>query len=351
MKPVARALAESGVAPRVVFTGQHPGLSAEEFSLDRYQTLRLCEPGREDPHMHVGAVTKALLPMLLRQPPDLLMVQGDTSSALGAALAGFAAGVPVAHVEAGLRTHDPLLPWPEEEYRVAIDADADLLFAPTEVSAENLRTEQVPGQIHITGNTGVDATIELQASLHAPLVCERGRKRVLATCHRRESWGDGLAAIASGLAEIASDGVDVELILHPNPFVAERMHGLLGRTPGVILAEPCGHDELLRRMRNSDLVLSDSGGIQEEAPALGVPLLVLREKTERPEGIAAGASRLVGTDPSRIVREVRELLADPAALAAMAQPTFPFGDGRAGRRIASIVVEWLKQRSLTRRLA
>ena len=351
MKPVVRALAESGVAPTIVFTGQHPGLSAHEFGLDRYGAVRLGEPGREDPHVHVGAVTRALQPILLRDPPDLLMVQGDTSSALGAALAAFTSGVPVAHVEAGLRTHDPLLPWPEEEYRVAIDADADLLFAPTEVSAGNLRMESVRGEIHVTGNTGIDAAIEAKGALPTFRLRERGRKRILVTCHRRESWNEGLVAIASALVDIATDGVDVELVLHPNPFVSERMRSLLADVPRVRLTAPCGHEELLGRIWDSDLVLSDSGGIQEEAPVLGVPLLILREKTERPEGIAAGASRLVGTDRAQIVREVRDLLADPSALARMTQPSFPFGDGHAGRRIASIVVDWLKQRSLTRRLA
>ena len=350
MKPVAAALGDSGVRPRLVFTGQHPQLNAREFDLGGYPRLELGQPGREDPHTHVGAVTKALLPLLLRSPPDLLLVQGDTSSAMGGALAAFMAGVPVGHVEAGLRTPDPLLPWPEEEYRTAIDARADLLFAPTELSAENLRGERLPGEIHVTGNTAIDAVVAAEARLPAPSLREGRAPRILHTCHRHKSWTDGHESIAEAVKEIAGEGTaEVDLILHPNPFVAGRITALLGDTRGVNLLAPCSHDELLQRMRGSDLVLSD--GIQEEAPALGVPLLVLREKTERPEALAAGAARLVGTDPTRIVGEVRELLADPAALAAMSRRVFPFGDGSAGRRIAAIVTDWVELRSLTRRLA
>lgn len=334
-----------------MLTGQHPGLSPVEFGLAQFPNLSLGCPGEEDPHAHVGRVTKALLPKLLRSPPDLLIVQGDTSSALGAALAAFTAGVPLGHVEAGLRTHDPLLPWPEEEYRTAIDADAELLFAPTELAADNLRAEQLPGEIHVTGNTGIDAVLDAAACLPPPKPRHGMPPRILVTCHRRESWREGLASIAAAVIEIAREGTEVDFVLHPNPYVAERMRDLFGGSSGVTLVEPCGQHELLRRMRDSTLVLSDSGGIQEEAPALGVPLLVLREKTERPEGIAAGASRLIGTGTERIVAEVRDLLANPDALAAMSKPVFPFGDGRAAERIAAIIVRWLEQRSLTRRLA
>ena len=306
--------------------------------------------GAEDPHEHVAAVSRALLP-LLRPAPDLLVVQGDTSSALGAALAGFVAGVPVAHVEAGLRTHDPSLPWPEEEYRTAIDAEAELLFAPTELAAANLRAERVRGEIHVTGNSGIDALVEAASRLPPVSLRDGGSPRLLVTCHRRESWRDGLASIAAALVELAGQGVEVDFVLHPNRFVAASMRRLLEGPRGIRLLEPCGHEELLRRMRHADLVLSDSGGIQEEAPALGVPLLVLRDKTERPEGVSAGSARLVGTESSRIVAHVRALLDDPVARAAMSLPVLPFGDGHAAPRIASIIRSWLQQRSLTRQLA
>ena len=286
-------------------------------------------------------VTAAFLP-LLRHPPDLMVVQGDTSSALGAALAGFMAGVPVAHVEAGLRTYDPAQPWPEEEYRTAIDAQADLLFAPTAHAAENLARECVAGEVHVTGNTGIDALLGAIAQLPPAEAKARSPARILVTCHRRESWGGGIADIASALAAIAADGTArIEVILHPNPQVANRMGKLLRGTPNVELLQPCSHIELVRRMRDADLILSDSGGIQEEAPALGVPLLVLREKTERPEGIATGNMRLVGISPQRILAEARSLLSDAAALAAMARPAFPYGDGKAAPRIAALIEQWL----------
>jgi UDP-N-acetylglucosamine 2-epimerase (non-hydrolysing) len=287
----------------------------------------------------VQAVTTAIQQRLV-QGVDLLVVQGDTSSALGGALAGFTAGVPVAHVEAGLRTHDPLQPWPEEEYRVAIDAGADLLFAPTETSAANLRAEEVPGAIHVTGNTSIDAVVKAEAQLGPRSGKTGGKRRVLVTCHRRESWGAGLQSIAAALVDLAADAA-VELVLHPNPHVSDEMRRLLGGVDGVSLLDPCGHRELLRRIRDADLVLSDSGGIQEEAPALGVPLLVLREKTERPEGIEAGSARLVGTSTETIVSEARRLLNGGRELAAMRQRRFPYGDGEAAPRIAQIIRQWL----------
>jgi UDP-N-acetylglucosamine 2-epimerase (non-hydrolysing) len=327
-----------------VLTGQHPGLDLGEFELEAYPTVHLSCPGEEDPYRHVRMVTVAMLP-LLRPAPDLLVVQGDTSSAMGAALAGFVTPVPVAHVEAGLRTHDPRLPWPEEEYRTAIDARADLLFAPTDTAATNLRVEGVAGEVHITGNTGIDALIATQARLSAqPLVTE-GLPRILVTCHRRESWGEGLRSIAAAVREIACDGTAlIDLILHPNAHVAAAMPQSLDSVRGISLIAPCTQSELVRRMREADLVLSDSGGIQEEAAALGAPLLVLREKTERPEAIASGNARLVGTSVERIVTEVRRLLDRPFERLAMARPAFPFGDGRAAPRIAEIIKQWLDVR-------
>jgi UDP-N-acetylglucosamine 2-epimerase (non-hydrolysing) len=278
---------------------------------------------------------------LLIDSTGLLIVQGDTSSAFGAALAAFAVGVPVAHVEAGLRTHDFAQPWPEEEFRTAIDARADLLFAPTDVSARNLIGEHVPGEIHVTGNTGIDALLRNESAL-SRLGPSNG-PHLLVTCHRRESWGEGLETIAAALLEIASHA-RIDFVLHPNPHVAARMRELLDHDR-IALLDPCSHRELIGRMRDASLILSDSGGIQEEAPALGIPLLVLREKTERPEGIATGNSRLVGTDKDAIVRETLRLLADPKALASMSRKAFPYGDGEAAPRIAEIVDRWLAQRS------
>jgi UDP-N-acetylglucosamine 2-epimerase (non-hydrolysing) len=320
-------------------------LELSEFGLGGYPCIRLDCPGEEDPHAHVRAVTRSVLP-LLRAFPDLLIVQGDTSSALGAALAGFTANVAVAHVEAGLRTHDPLLPWPEEEYRTAIDAHADLLFAPTPNAAMNLNAEAVPGEIHVTGNTGIDALLAVERRLAPPVPGDRATSRILVTCHRRESWGDGLKGIATALIELAQGAnVRVDVVLHPNPHVAHSMTSLLGSQSGIDLLPPCDHGALIGRMRDADLVLSDSGGMQEEAPVLGTPLLVLREKTERPEGLATGNCRLVGTSTRSIVEQARRLLRDPAERARMARPSFPYGDGKAAPRIAAIIEQWLHARA------
>jgi len=335
--------------PTLVLTDQHVGLNPAEFGMEAYPAVHLGRPGEVDPHRHVQVVRDALLPLLC-PAPDLLVVQGDTSSALGAALAAFVVAVPVAHVEAGLRTYDPLMPWPEEEYRTAIDARADLLFAPTETAAANLRAEGVPGAIHVTGNSGIDALLGVIP--RAPALVIEKLPRVLVTCHRRESWSEGLRSISAALTTIARDGnAIIDVVLHPNPHVAAIIRQSLDSIQAISLIPPCSHSELVRRMCEAELVLSDSGGIQEEAPAVGAPLLILREKTERPECIASGNARLVGTSTERIVAEVRRLLENPFERLAMARTAFPFGDGHAGPRIAGIITSWLKQRPLTRQLA
>jgi UDP-N-acetylglucosamine 2-epimerase (non-hydrolysing) len=245
----------------------------------------------------------------------------------------------------GPTTHD--CRGPKRGYRTAIDAGAQLLFAPTETAARNLRAEGVSGDVHITGNPGIDALLAAKAALPARPLHDGSVPRLLVTCHRRESWGEGLAGIAAALRKLASSAaVRVDMLLHPNPHVAASMRRMLNGTYNLNLLEPCGHAELVLRMRDADLILSDSGGIQEEAPALGTPLLVLRDKTERPEAIATGNARLVGTDSARIVAEVRRLLGDPVARAAMSRPSLPFGDGSAAPRIASIVEDWLSTQSV-----
>ena len=263
---------------------------------------------------------------------------------MAGARAAVAAGVPLAHVEAGLRTGDRELPWPEEAYRSEIDASADLLFAPTDLAARNLANERVSGRVHVTGNTGVDALLAVLRTL-PPAAGPRPRLSVLVTCHRRESWANGIASIAAAVSELAAAGLaDFAVVVPPNASVAATLTGLLGGRPNVALLPPMPHRELVRRMRDCDLILSDSGGMQEEAPVLGVPLLILRDKTERPEGIATGNMRLVGTSADAIVRAAWRLLSDPAARAAMARPAFPYGDGKAAPRIAAIIADWLGAR-------
>ena len=318
---------------------------AREWGLDGHPAVHLDCPGQSDPSQHVRNVTAAVMPWLT-DPPPLLVVQGDTSSALGAALAGFMARVPVAHVEAGLRTHDPSQPWPEEEYRKAIDAQADLLFAPTDDAAENLAREKVSGEVYVTGNTGIDALLAAVALLPPRPTGSNSPAKLLVTCHRRESWGTGLTEIAAAVRSLAADGLArVEFVLHPNPDVANRMTKMLGDLPNVTLRNPCSHGALIELMRNATIILSDSGGIQEEAPALGVPLLVLREKTERPEGVRSGNMRLVGTSAACILAHVRALQSEKKALAAMSEPAFPYGDGRSAPRIVSLIEEWLARTS------
>ncbi len=346
LSPVASALAEHGLECVLTLTGQHPALDPAEFGLGHLRRIDLDCPGRPCPDAHVAQVRRALGPRLA-PPPALVVVQGDTSSALGAAEAAIDRAIPVAHVEAGLRTGDLASPWPEEAYRTAIDQCATLLFAPTESAAANLAAEHAPGAAFVTGNTGIDAVLEASARLPAPSLREAARPMLLVTCHRRESWGAGLKGIAEAVADIGGSGLaDVRFVLHPNRHVAAAMRQGLGGRAGIELVEPCGHPDMLAHMRDASLILSDSGGMQEEAPALGVPLLVLRDKTERPEGLATGNARLVGTDPDRIVAEVRSLIGDPGSLAAMSRRAFPYGDGRAAPRIAGLIAEWIAARRL-----
>lgn len=304
-------------------------------------TAELGCPGRPDPQLHVRDVARAIGATL--EATRLVVVQGDTSSALGGALGSAQAGRAVAHVEAGLRSHDRLNPWPEEDFRIAIDGLADLLFAPTELSAANLRREGVGGQIEVTGNTGIDALLDRLPLLPTRNV-DGGEHRLLVTCHRRESWGEGLEDIASSLLQIARrKDVSISFVLHPNPRVADDMRQLLGGVTNVRLRDACSHMQMLQAMRDSDLILSDSGGMQEEAPTLGVPLLILRDRTERPEGIASGNLKLVGRDPDSIRATVEALLDNPAALRSMGRQTFPYGDGRASQRIAASIENWLRR--------
>lgn len=345
LSPVARALAELGEAPHLLVTGQHPGLELADHGLAGFAATALGCPGQPDPILHADLVRSALKRSLPLDPPDLLMVQGDTSSALGGALAARELGVPLAHVEAGLRTYDPNEPWPEEENRVTIDRIADLLFAPTSWNSANLRRDQVPGKIYVTGNSGIDALAEIAGKL--PVKPRRRWPwqpfRLLVTCHRRENWAAGLDGVATAIAALCRKRIEANVVLPPNPKVTERMTKLLGGKQSIRLVPPMSHRATIAAMRDADLVLSDSGGMQEEAPALGVPLLILRNKTERPEGLAAGTMALIGTDPEHIVATVEGLRRDRAALAAMRIPCLPFGDGNASSRIARHCLRFLEE--------
>jgi UDP-N-acetylglucosamine 2-epimerase (non-hydrolysing) len=351
LSPIAHALANLGEPPGLVITGQHPGLELAGHRLDGFETVLLGCPGQPDPMLHADLVRAALNRTLPISRPELLIVQGDTSSALGGALAASELGIPLAHVEAGLRTHDPNLPWPEEENRVAIDRLSDLMFAPTSGNAANLRREQLSGRVHITGNSGIDAL----AGMFGPLPLAPPRRwlprrqfKLLVTCHRRENWAAGLEGLATALLQLVEHKLAADVILPPNPGVTERMHRLLGGKRGISLIPPLSHAATIAAMRAADLVLSDSGGMQEEAPALGVPLLILRDKTERPEGLVMGTMELVGTDTGRIVAAVERLRRDRRLLREMARPCLPFGDGQSAPRIAQLCIAYMEEMAAAR---
>ena len=347
-------LVRSCVPLHLYSTGQHPGLDLADHGLGEVASTRLACRGRSDPIAHAEEVARTLEHCWERAGPDLVIVHGDTSSALGGARAAERLDLPLAHVEAGLRSFDLSSPWPEEQFRVEIDRLADLLFAPTAGAAANLHRERCQGTLHVTGNSGIDALFTQLARM--PRFRRRGRPRqslkLLVTCHRRENWGSGLTALAAALVTLARrGGVTIDVVLHPNPQVASTMFTLLGNEPQIRLVAPLGHAAMIDAMRRADLILSDSGGVQEEAPALGVPLLVLRDATERPECIASGNALLVGTDTRRVVEAVTALVDDRASLSAMAIPRLPFGDGQAAPRIAALGLAWLERRDQDQRRA
>jgi UDP-N-acetylglucosamine 2-epimerase (non-hydrolysing) len=337
----------SGASVTLFVTGQHPGLDLADHGLGHLGAQHLACPGRRDPIAHVDDVAVALGSLWRGSPPGLVVVQGDTSSALGGARAAVACGAPLAHVEAGLRSFDLSSPWPEEQFRVEIDRLSDLLFAPTATAAANLHREGHDGALHITGNSGIDALLAQFDAL--PRMSRRVRRRLplrlLVTCHRRENWGAGLTSLALALIALARRGdASIDVVLHPNPQVARAMFSLLNGEDRIRLIAPLGHRAMIEAMRRADLILSDSGGVQEEAPALGIPLLVLRDATERPECLASGNALLVGTGTHRVIEAVVRLIEDREALAAMAIPRFPFGGGRAAPRIVALALAWLDAR-------
>jgi UDP-N-acetylglucosamine 2-epimerase (non-hydrolysing) len=278
--------------------------------------------------------------------PKLVIVQGDTSTAFAATLAAFYQKIPVGHVEAGLRTDDLFNPYPEEANRRLISQLARLNFAPTALAVKNLQGSGVVGEIHHTGNTVIDALLTVARGQPKCQVkgLDWGKYRtLLATVHRRENWGEPLQDIARGFLHILDKFPDTALLLplHRNPTVREPLKALLAGHPRVFLTEPLDYQELVGAIANCYLLLTDSGGLQEEAPSLGKPVLVLRETTERPEAIEAGTAKLVGTNPTDIATAASHLLGDADAYAGMATAINPFGDGHAAERILAIVKNYL----------
>jgi UDP-N-acetylglucosamine 2-epimerase (non-hydrolysing) len=355
-----------GVAPRALTTGQHGAMLGQAVAAfdERIDIALPTLPRGLSLSAIFARVLLGVTAVLEQHRPGLVLVHGDTTTALAAALAAFHLRIPVGHVEAGQRSYDLDRPWPEEMNRVAVDAMADLLFAPTEGAAANLAAEyRARGRIIVTGNTGIDALLAMDARLARDAALgariaaalprfDAGKRLVLVTAHRRESLGAGLLRICAAVAAIAARG-DVEVVwpLHNNPAVREPVLRLLAGHEGVHLLDPVDPAAMVFLLRRAALLLTDSGGLQEEAPALGRPVLVLREVTERPEAVEAGAARLVGTDPDRIVALAARLLDDAASYAAMARPVFPFGDGSASRRIADAIEDWALSRSAVRELA
>ncbi|MEH1891498.1 MAG: UDP-N-acetylglucosamine 2-epimerase (non-hydrolyzing) [Nostoc sp.] len=278
--------------------------------------------------------------------PDLVVVQGDTTTAFAAALAAFYQKIPVGHVEAGLRTDDIFNPYPEEANRRLISQITQLHFAPTPWAVENLHRSSVLGEIHMTGNTVIDALLNVaatQAVCNVPGLEWDSYRVLLATVHRRENWGEPLLAIAQGFLQILDKFPDTALLLplHRNPTVRVPLQELLGNHPRIFLTDPLDYGQLVGAIGRSHLLLTDSGGLQEEAPSLGKPVLVLRDTTERPEAVVAGTAKLVGTTSQNIFAAAAELLSDLDAYEAMANAINPFGDGHAAERILQIVQNYL----------
>ncbi|MEA2489401.1 MAG: hypothetical protein QOH21_1193 [Acidobacteriota bacterium] len=328
---------------RVCVTGQHREMLAqvlELFAIVPDVDLDVMQPKQELSSLAAAVLEK--LPDVLRQfGPSLVVVQGDTTSAFAAGLATFYGGIDVAHVEAGLRSGDVSAPWPEEANRRLLSVVARYHFAPTEEARANLLREGVdPARVHVTGNTVIDALHATVARMPAE-EADPSRRLILVTGHRRESFGAPIEEICHALATIAREHEDVEIVypVHLNPQVREPVLRILGGIDRVRLIDPVDYVTFVQLMTRSYCILTDSGGVQEEAPTLGIPVLVLRDTTERPEAVRAGNARVVGTSRTAIVAEVTRLLTDREHHASMSKSSTVFGDGRAAARIAAILRE------------
>ncbi|MEA3017432.1 MAG: hypothetical protein QOI38_2154 [Sphingomonadales bacterium] len=353
MAPLLLALrAEPAVDLRLCLSGQHREMVRPVlrlFGLEPDLDLALMTSA-QSLNALAGRAIERLDAALAEIGPDRVLVHGDTTTALAAATAAFHRGVPVAHVEAGLRTYDLAGPFPEEMNRRAIDLVADLLFAPTRRARRNLDAERVSGTVFVTGNSGVDAIelavrrLEADEKLRTAADAElpqlrEGRRLLLVTGHRRESFGQGLRGVCAALAQIAERGdVDIVYPVHLNPQVKGPVEAALERSDNIHLLPPLGYPAMVRLMQRADLILTDSGGIQEEAPSLGKPVLVTRAATERPEALEAGMARLVGTDSEAIVTAVTEVLDAGAPAAGFRNGPNPYGDGKASERIVAALL-------------
>ena len=361
MAPVVHSLqALPTLHTEVVVTAQHRQMLDQVldlFGIRPDEDLDLMRPGQGLVDLF-GRALAGMHDVLERRLPDLVLVHGDTSTTFATALAAFYRRIPVAHVEAGLRTGDMQAPWPEEMNRHLTAPLCALHFAPTNGARDNLAREAITAGVHVTGNTVIDALLEVAQRIRddaalAQALSARfpflsgGRRMVLVTGHRRENFGDGFAQICQALRQLSERGdIDIVYPVHLNPNVQEPVRRILGDCPAIHLVEPQDYLPFVWLMMRSHLILTDSGGIQEEAPSLGKPVLVMRDVTERPEAVNAGTAQLVGTDRERIVGAVSCLLDDPAAYARMTHAHNPYGDGNAATRIAGIVTRYLGSAAL-----
>ena len=348
LAPVIKAFqAADFCETQVILTGQHREMVEQVmafFQISEDRDLAIMQHGQTLTQITCRSL-QGLEDYFKDQSPDMVLVQGDTTTAFAAALAAFYQQIPVGHVEAGLRTDDLFNPYPEEANRRLVSQIAQLHFAPTQLSAENLARSGVIQGIHQTGNTVIDALLmvaDTQPDCPIPNLDWGQYRTILATVHRRENWGEPLQAIAQGFLRTLDRFPDTALVLplHRNPTVREPLTRLLGEHPRVFLTEPLDYTSLVGAIQRSHLLMTDSGGLQEEAPSLGKPVLVLRDTTERPEAVHAGTAKLIGTDADHIFEAASELLTNTALYDQMATAVNPFGDGRASARIVEIVRDY-----------
>jgi UDP-N-acetylglucosamine 2-epimerase (non-hydrolysing) len=348
LAPVYEALIQTpGVMPSWVFSGQQDNLAKQAFAaFGHIPEISLPEPdGAASLAARLAHLTASFDEAWARMKPDAVIVQGDTSTTLAAALAAFARQIPVVHVEAGLRTFTLGAPFPEEAWRAMISQIAALHLAPTDRAAANLRRAGVDAdRIVITGNTVVDALHRLAGSAPSPVTPAAGRRLVTVTLHRRENWELGLDKLMGAMLEIRDSAGDLEFafVLHPNPILRRAAEQRLQNEPRITVLPPQDYPSFLALLKTSALILSDSGGVQEEAPCFGVPVLVLRETTERPEAVEAGVAKVIGVERRRVVMETLSLLRDAKAYASMARSVSPFGDGHAADRVVRAAFDLLR---------
>lgn len=350
LAPVVHALRQSkSLEPVVAITAQHREMLDQMmrwFDVKADYDLDLMKHGQTLAEL-TGRVLNGVDQLLSKDKPDLLLVQGDTTTVMSAALAAFYQKVPVGHVEAGLRTNDRYNPFPEEMARRQTGRLATLHFAPTALAVENLKKEGIVDNVFMTGNTVIDALLDTAGRLQADQIDPAlyGKvdfakaKVLLVTAHRRENWGQGMDEIALALRQIADEFPDVQVLypIHKNPVVRESIEPVFAGHDRLHLVEPLDYVPFVHAMQRCHFILTDSGGVQEEAPALGKPVLVMRTNTERPEAVAAGAAKLVGVTKETIVAGARELLSSSALYAKMSQAVNPFGDGHAAERIVESI--------------